>query len=206
MRTVTVEYDVYKFDELSDNAKQKVKDWYLSDDDRVYWFEDDVKNHMESIFGTNHGLDIQFSLNYSQGDGVNLYGTFSPQIVFNAIDNMPELLFEYKDELTDEQKATLLEYANEYGDITIPCNYRYTYCKANSCEWDNADYYFNTKMNDNDKLAHNFLSIVSGVFEMLCHYYEKWGYDFFYKISDDNMNEICEANEWEFYADGKLFS
>ena len=205
MRTITVDYDVYKFDELSDHAKQEVKDWYLSDDDMVYWFEEDIKNHMESIFGANHGLDIQFALNYSQGDGVNIYGTFNPQIVFNAIDNMPELLFEYKDELTDEQKATLLEYANEYGDITIPCNYRYAYCKANSCEWDNADYYFNTEMNDNDKLAHKFLSIVSGVFEMLCHYYEKWGYDFFYKISDDDMSEICEANEWEFTEDGKLF-
>ena len=205
MRTVTVKYDVYKFDELSDNAKQEVKDWYLSDYNRRYSFEEDVKNHMEHVFGANHGLTLQFGLGYSQGDGVNIYGTFSPQIVFNAIDNAPELFAEYRDELTDKQKTTLLEYADDYGEITIPCNYRYYYCKAGDCEWDNADYYYNTEMNDNDNLAHDFLSVVSGVFETLCKHYEDLGYDFFYEISDDDMNDICEANEWEFYADGKKF-
>ena len=126
MRTVIFKYDVYKFDELSDNAKQKVKDWYLSNDDMVYWFEEDIKNHMESIFGANHGLALQFSLSHSQGDGVNLYGIFNPQIVFNAIDNAPELFAEYKNELTDKQKAILLEYAKEYSnrllaiDVNIP--------------------------------------------------------------------------------------
>lgn len=205
MRTVIVKYDVYKFDELSDNAKQKVEDWYLSSYNMVYMFEEDVENHMEHVFGANHGLALQFSLSHSQGDGVNLYGIFNPQIVFNAIDNAPELFAEYKNKLTDNQKAILLEYANEYGNITIPYNNHYCYCRAGDCEWDNADYYYNTEMNDNDKLAHDFLSVVSGVFETLCKHYEDWGYDFFYKISDDDMNYICEANEWEFYEDGKLF-
>lgn len=205
MRIVTVDYEVYKYDELSDDAKQNVKDWYLSDNDRCYWFEDDVKEHMRCVFGANHGLDIQFGLGYSQGDGVNIYGTFSPQIVFNAIDNAPELLAKYKDKLTDNDKAILLEYADVYGDITIPYNRHYYYCKAVDCAWEGADYYYDTEMNDYDWLAHGFLSMVSGVFETLCKHYEDWGYKFFYEISNDDMSDICEANGWEFYEDGKLF-
>lgn len=205
MRTVTVDYTICKYDELSDDAKQEVKDWYLSDMDRCYLFEEDVKNDLKNLFGSDSDLDVQFSLGYSQGDGVNVYGTVSAQGVFDAIKSAPTQLGKYKDSLTDEQKAIILDYANEYGGITIPYNQHYCYCRASSCEWDNADYYFNTEMNDKDKLAHDFLTIVSGVFETLCKVYEDWGYDFFYKISDDDMSDICEANGWEFYEDGRMF-
>lgn len=206
MRTVTVDYTICKYDELSNDAKQEVKDWYLSDMDRCYLFEEDIKNDLENLFGSDSNLDVQFSLGYSQGDGVNVYGTVSAQGVFDAIKSAPTQLGKYKDRLTDEQKAIILDYANEYGGITIPYNQHYCYCRACDCQWDNTpEYYFCNDKEDRDVLAHGFLAIVSGVFETLCKVYEDWGYDFFYEISDDDMSEICEANGWEFYEDGKKF-
>ena len=38
MRTVTETYNVYNYNELSDEAKEKAKQWYLDDDTRTYVF------------------------------------------------------------------------------------------------------------------------------------------------------------------------
>ena len=34
--------------------------------------------------------------------------------------------------------------------------------------------------------------------------YEQWGYEYFYEIEDDEMSDICSANEWEFYEDSQV--
>lgn len=47
-----------------------------------------------------------------------------------------------------------------------------------------------------------FERLVIGMFTDLCMYYEEWGYDYFYKISDEEMSETCEANGWCFTEDG----
>ena len=42
--------------------------------------------------------------------------------------------------------------------------------------------------------------------ERLCSDYEKYGYDFFYNVDDEVIEETCEANEWEFLEDGTFFA
>lgn len=36
-------------------------------------------------------------------------------------------------------------------------------------------------------------------------YYENFGYDFLYNISDEDMEETCIANEWQFLKNGDFF-
>lgn len=36
-------------------------------------------------------------------------------------------------------------------------------------------------------------------------YLSDTGYTYFYEISDEDMQEMCEANDWEFLADGSLY-
>ena len=31
------------------------------------------------------------------------------------------------------------------------------------------------------------------------------GYNYFYEISEEDLEEVCEANEYEFLADGTIF-
>ena len=50
-----------------------------------------------------------------------------------------------------------------------------------------------------------FEELVRGIFNTLCRYYEKWGYEFFYEISEEDLEEVCEANDWEFFEDGTVF-
>ena len=35
--------------------------------------------------------------------------------------------------------------------------------------------------------------------------HEKWGYEYFYEISEEDLEEMCEANGYEFLENGKVF-
>lgn len=36
--------------------------------------------------------------------------------------------------------------------------------------------------------------------------FENYGYTFFYEISEEDLNEICEANIYEFLENGKYYT
>lgn len=122
MRKITVEYTVYDYSELSKEAKQKVKDWHLNNPFRSNDFSDICAEFLSACFPKSD-LKTQFSLQYCQGDGLNIYGKLN-----------------LKDIASDE----LAEY--------LPAD------------------------------------------------------QFFYEITDEKMEEVCEANDFVFLEDGSLFS
>lgn len=209
MRTATVEYRVYKFNELSVEAKEKVKQWYLNGQES-YIFTEDVKEDLNCLFGDNE-LDVQYSLGYCQGDGFNIYGKVDTENIFKCLEEhrAGEQLAEFENMLTDKEKKTILHYANEVGEIELPSNNRYCYCVASHIDiaddWEyqleNYSYYKNI----NKEALEKFESLVKGIFETLCNSYEKWGYEYFYEIDEETLDELCEANGYEFLANGKIF-
>ena len=71
MRKVLIKKEVYKFEELKENAQNKIME-----NEREFWqddFELLIKNFLKTNF-PNSDLQYQFSLNYCQGDGFNFYG------------------------------------------------------------------------------------------------------------------------------------
>lgn len=213
MKTVTIEYNVYKYNELSADAKEKVKQWYLEGQE-PYIFEADCKEDLRNLFGKNN-LDVQFSLASCQGDGFNIYGTIDAHTIFNCLEkhNGGTQFAKFEDVLTETEKKTILAYAEECGAIELPMNRRYCYSLADYIDiaedwaWrleyaNNHDY---TWDNINNELLNKFEKLVRGIFSTLCKYYEKWGYDYFYEISEEDLEEICEANEYEFLEDGTVF-
>ena len=134
-----------------------------------------------------------------------------PKAIFDCLENHNgNTMFEkYENVLTDEEKQTILDYAEYCGRVELLKNPTlYSYCVADNTdiisewEWDlecagieNIDY--NT--------LNKFESLVIDMFTELCKTYEEWGYDFFYEISDEEMSETCEANGWEFDEDGELY-
>lgn len=203
--TVTTTY--YEYNDLSDDAKETVKEWYL---ENCRWPEDftfDVKCDLLVLFGKND-LDVEYSLNYCQGDGLNVYGKISAQAIFDSIDNDNITYFDkYKNTFTDEEKRTILDYAEYCGMIELPQNCRYGYCMANYIEITQSWTYdlecAGIESIDSDLLS-RFEKMVIDMFTDLCKTYEEWGYDYFYEISDEEMCENCEANEWEFDEDENL--
>ena len=55
------------------------------------------------------------------------------------------------------------------------------------------------------KVADKLLANIKEWYLNLCDEYEKQGYDFFYGIEDDELQEYCDAMEYEFLQDGTLF-
>lgn len=210
MRTVTIEKNIYKYNELSDGAKENAKNWYLENCRWNYDFSDDIKLDLENLFGKNN-LDVEYSLSYSQGDGLNIYGMIDPKAIFDCLENHNggTMFDKYENVLTDAEKQTILDYAEYCGMIEMPKNPTlYNYCVADSTdivsEWEWDLECAGIENIDHDTL-NKFESLVIDMFTELCKTYEEWGYDFFYEISDEEMSETCDANEWEFTEDGELY-
>lgn len=208
MRTVAVEYKVYKYNELNDEAKEKVREWYLEGQE-PFIFTDMCKDDLHNLFGKNN-LDVQYSLAYCQGDGFNIYGKIDAEDIFNCLEkhNGGTQLAEFEDVLTEKEKKIILRYAEECGQIEIPMNNRYCYCLADYIdiydEWETTLVYADYRDINVDVLK-KFEKLVKEIFGTLCRSYEKWGYEYFYEISEEDLEEICEVNEYEFMEDGTVF-
>lgn len=199
------EHDVttitYSYDELSPDAQKKVEKWYLDgiypDDFIEYWeFEQPY------LYGIT-GLNIQFSLNYQQGDGVNVYG----ELYF---DDCRELLKSVKlNDFTDKEWKRIEFYFDQCGySISIPRNnthYTYDYSRninfAN--DWISQLEWYRIRDID-EKLIYKLEKLVKQAFHIVNKEMEEIGYDFFYEIPED-FYDYCDSNGWEFLEDGTLY-
>ena len=75
MKEVTMVFNVYRFEELNEEAKEVVKQWYLDGQDTNI-FSDDLKSKLD-VFFPNSDLNANYNLNCSQGDYVNINGNIS---------------------------------------------------------------------------------------------------------------------------------
>lgn len=130
MRTETVTYKIYKYSELSDDAKAKAFEWFESvRDDKNYIFTEDCEDSLKLRF-PNSELQVQYSLSYSQGDGLNIFGNLY----------LPDVLPYIKDNFTEEEFSYIKHIVNEYGTgdgcwfgdqyVKMQRNTRYAYCIA----------------------------------------------------------------------------
>lgn len=209
MRTATVSYEVYKYAELTDEAKEKVRDWYLEGQE-PFIFTEDCKMDLVNLFGEND-LDVQYYLGYCQGDGFNIYGKIYAESIFECLEkhNGGTQLAEFEDALTEKEKKTILNYASECGAIEIPMNNRYCYSLADyidiADDWEYQLENYSGYKNINTEVLKKFEKLVREIFDTLCTSYEKWGYEYFYEISEEDLEEMCEANGYEFLEDGTVF-
>ena len=209
MRTATVEYNVYKYNELSDEAKEKVKQWYLEGREE-FIFTEDCEQDLENLFGEND-LKVQYSLGYCQGDGFNIYGKISTKSILNCLEkhNGGTQLEQFENMLTEKERKTILHYAEECGCIELPMNSRYCYCTAGYADiaedWEYQLENYSRYKNINKEVLKKFEKMVHGIFVILCKDYEKMGYEYFYEISEEDLEEMCEANGYEFLEDGTAF-
>lgn len=208
-RTVTINYEVFNYNELSAEAKENVKRWILEDDFRCYDFETMTNEDLKNLF--NADLKVQFSLSYCQGDGLNIYGNVSAEDIFNCLDkhNAGEQLKRFEDYLTEKEARTILAYQNVCSNIELKRNNHYAYSLVDYIdivenwldELQDAGY-----KNINVDVLKKFEKMVKGIFSTLCKDYEKNGYNYFYTMDDEEAEELCDINGWEFDINGKFFA
>lgn len=212
MEVVIREYKVYNFSELSEDAKEKAKQWYLDDDFRPQEFENIYTEDLHYLFN-NSDLKMQFSLSYCQGDGLNIYGKLDLMDVFAVIrdtDHSGEQFKQYKDLFSEHEQKTIEAYMEACGrEIELPYNRHYCYCIDDRVdfadEWIEILEYCRYKNIQIDTIR-KMEKLVGMMFENLSATYEKYGYDYFYNADDEVVNETCEANGWRFLENGTFFA
>lgn len=212
MEIITREYKVYNYSELSAKAKEKVKQWYLDDELRPQEFEDIYTRDLKYFFG-NSDLKMQFSLAGCQGDGLNIYGKLDLLDVFDALKNVnycDSIFKKYATLFSTHEQDIIRTYTEVCGrKIELPYNRYYCYCIAEKVdfadEWIDTLKYCNYKNIQVDTIR-KMEVLVAGIFTDLAATYEKYGYDYFYNVADEEVNDMCEANDWKFLEDGTFFT
>ena len=181
MVTITKKINLYEYNELEEQAKEKAKEQFLIkrqeyDTDS---FTDIAMEIIKSYFPVIDGLDIQWSLSSCQGDGVNICGKFNLQ----NVDGLEWLKMEVDSfELAENrcyfyslksqtESSTVDEIITEFEDVS----------GNEIAEWQVME----------------IKKMVESVFEKLREAekeIEKCGYDFFYEMSDEEMEEAADAN------------
>lgn len=197
MRKVSKEFTLYKYAELNPEAKQKVKETYQQRQEPIY-FREDCECYLDEQFPESR-LKVQFSLGYSQGDGLNIYGTLDLR------DILPKL-----DGYTPKEIARLNHYLKVAScDYLMDQNHRYEYsiCRRHDYtstvldDLERSDY-----RNIDEKLLNKFEHDIQVYMEAECGKLEKWGYDFFYEQDDALLDEWAEGNEYEFLENGEIWN
>ena len=201
MRTVTEIFNVYNYNELSEQAKEKVKEWYLDDEMRSTFFYEDKKYFLAENYKRSN-LEVIFSLSNCQGDGFNIEGKI------NLYD------FAEKWKADEKSRRTIIHYIdNSFYEYTFESNNRYCY----SCKFIDRKYIDDTITEFIDDLKYNgirgiktdvikaFFNDMINHFEELDEEWEKAGYNYFYDAEESEIAECCEANNYEFLEDGTFY-
>ena len=200
------EIKAYTFPELTGEAKEKAKEWYLNDEMLSWELTNNYESDLSCIF-PNSDLKVQWSLSYCQGDGVNIYGSVNMEDIFVLSQNAPA--YNWIDGyLTEKEIRTLRFYMSEYkNEVKIPVNRRYSYCMADSIDLAEDFRYELENMGIRDirvSVLEKAERLVKQVFSQLCMEYEKQGYAELYEISDEDMEEICGSNGYYFLENGEF--
>lgn len=199
MRTITILKNIYTFNELSEEAKEKVRQDYLSDEFRAEIFSENCMYKINELF-PNSDLKIQFSLCGCQGDGFNIYGEIS----------FTDLLENLKNKFSEKEKKFLEWAFTETGinSFKMPYNNLCYYCIAHRHDFmgkvlNTLEYY---GIRDIKEEVLEKMTRETGLYiTKLCKEFEETGYDFFYHVSDEEIEDWANVNEYEFTENGVIF-
>ncbi len=180
---------VYRYTELSDSAKEVVKDHVLSVTRDAQGFTDSVK-HTLDVLGVEEA-EVYYSLGNCQGDGL----CFTGSITWNkAI----EILY-IKESIAKLDK----DFIKSCEDCIYSINFykfdrMYNHCNTVTVEFEDSSWMY---AEDFTKLKDIFLTW----YKALCGKFEHQGYKWFYEISEEDVVEYCDNNDIEFTANGDVF-
>lgn len=198
----TIERQIFRYDELSEQAqevaiestRERISSTIIESDSYDYR---NTLDKIEQIFGVKI---YDWSV-----DEYNFYFSFEFTNIDEETENEPRLLLRYLNTnvlpCIDNQKRYYSKTTRASRKSRILCKKSYNYCLT-GCWCDAAvdDALNNIKQSVKNKLnARDFVeSILEGFFE-------QWRNDYKYSTSDECIAETIEANDYEFYENGKPY-
>ncbi len=216
---------VFTFDELSDEAKEKAREWYRQGNcDDSYWSEgvlDQAEEIAEKYLGidlcqtpyktmggdTKYEATIYFSGFWSQGDGACFEGTWDARKV-----NAKGLKEDY---LTDTELHRIVdglaEIAKKYPEGSFRCKHTGHYSHSHSTSFDVELPNESLEELDYDSPAYKALdseiredeeALIELARDFMDWIYKSLEQEWDYQNSDEQVDETIKANGYEFLEDG----
>jgi hypothetical protein len=203
-----VEVKLYQFDELSDKAKEKARDWFRSVDDfdanyepaetaaKLLGIEFGVRTISLMSGKTRQEVDIRYSGFSSQGDGASFTGTYSYRKgcskAIRAEFGKDDELYRITDELTALQKKHGYKL---HTTITQSGRDVHKYTMDTATIIDTP-----AQKEVEQRYAEGMLGLMRD--------FAQWIYDgleeeYNYRQSDEAVDEDIRANEYDFREDGR---
>ena len=203
MRKLITTTTVYRYCELSEEAKDRAKMEYLELDRTPEDFEYILKEELDTRFERSP-LSVNFDFSYCQGSGLNIEGSLE----FSDILQIEEICNKF----TEKENRALYFYFEgcqiEPYEFYEPMRYSY------SCKYVDRLYLASHIIDEleEDNVSNINTDLVERVSDAILDYMEKleksfydWGMKYFYEVSDEEMEEISNENGWEYLEDGKTW-
>lgn len=200
MKKITKVYEGITFDELSEHAKDRVRQWYVEGLDYDWWnFSFDNFIEEMSQFGIDIQVkDIEFSGFWSQGDGL----CFSANM--GDIDTIKYL------KATGQTKKFWALYLNLIKDnvaVGYAINGKNYWGNVHGCDF-RAFLDFDMPEKHIERLERQFeelrLDIENFCRDKAVELYRQLEREYEYLTSDESIKESAEANEWYFDKHGRI--
>lgn len=195
-----IETKVYKFDELSDKAKEKAREWWRrAQDGDNFWSECVIEDAKE--IGKLLGIDIDniyWSGFCSQGDGACFTGTWrSSSLKPGAVKE-----FAPKDTELHRIASVFEEQAKAYPFSTFHVTHRGHYQHQYCTEFD----FRVTDNDDNEVEAPNIEEeLTAAARDFMAWIYATLEKEWEYQNADDQVDDNIKANEYTFEENGHRF-
>jgi hypothetical protein len=205
-----IEKTVYTFDELSDDAKEKARDWWREGGLDYDWWDSSYDDFatIATIFGIDlkqkavrmmNGKDsyepaICFSGFWNQGDGASFEGRYSymkgAPAAIRAHAPKDETLHSFADRLQAIQKPLFYRAS---AIISTSGNYCHSHTMSVDCELDGGR---ETTRETDEDLLDVFRDFADWMYRSLEKEHE-------YLTSDESVDETIKGNEYEFTEEGR---
>jgi hypothetical protein len=212
----TIQTDIFHYDELSDDAKAKARDWYRNasagDDFYAECVTDDFHDVLKACgFNVDKKTGLQWSGFWSQGDGAAFRGTWyasdckpakllADRPVSGTRDGVP---FECKyNKRWHDAIAPLVELAAQYPHASgsIETSHRYNNMRLESWDMGDDDGEPAYDVSTTDAAAEAFIDAARDLADA---FYRTLEAEYEYQNSDEAVAENIICNEYEFTKEGK---
>ena len=199
----TIERQIYRYDELSEQAQQVAIESMREGISSVRIESDSYEyrntlDKIENIFGVKV---YDWSVNE-----YNSYFRFEFTHIDEETENEPRLLLRYLNTnvlpYIDNKKRYYSKMARASRKSRILCNNSYDYCLT-GCWCDNA---IDNALNNIKQSVKNKFNAREFVNSILEGFFEQWQNDYEFALSDEYISEEIDANDYEFYENGKPYT
>lgn len=203
-KTVTREFTVYSFSELSEEAKERARQDYLEWNRCPEDFQDIMDYDLTELFPASD-LKLAFEVSFSQSDFMGIYGNLS------LIDAINIVSIEFKNDFTEKEIRFLKWAVSEYPrNVELSGNSRKF--RRYGIAWDSDlisdleyDLEYDNIRDIRYKTLEKFETKLTGFLEELCKAYFSEAEKYFYEADDSEVEEWAEDNDYYFTENGKFF-